>query len=495
MRVVREMIGRYVASAAAQMSLFRSRSRIKTIDETVPDYEFYDRLRRGKARGYTLGGLFSSRIEKVFAAWVLGSGVEVTLVEDAGDDPDNPVNYTNGLLADFIAALLTDQQNDDEDIDDAGGSLLMRLYRDHLGLGDQYVIVNADGSLSVPSPDTVTVERDELDYRRVLAVKVETRTGQHTIIDEYRADGRTVTVKKGAQIESTEEYDNLLGMIPVVHLAHERGRNETNGHSIHEALRPLYDQYDDVIYKQLDGAKLLGNPLLTFEGMEDVSSVKNANAPATQDTYTDKDGTTQTRDQMEIDSNAVFLVGKGGSAKFIGPQVGFSADTQQALKTLFLLVLDYTGIPEFIWGNELSSARASAEVQLDQWVRDVQGRQRDAQGWLLKLCRLWLRTRAWVDPGVVIGNLQAEWPELLGEDDEVLRKKIELGLRENLLTRATALALLGLVDDPKKEVEEAEAEADARREALFPEGDTFDFQQRLNQEQGDDGQNVQGAIA
>jgi hypothetical protein len=128
---------------------------------------------------------------------------------------------------------------------------------------------------------------------------------------------------------------------------------------------------------------------------------------------------------------------------------------------------------------------------MEQWVRDVQGRQRDAQGWLLKLCRIWLRTISLLDPFVIVGDLQVEWPDLIGADEEIKRKKIELGLREGLLTRATALRLLELVDNALEESQAAEDEADARREAMFPEGDTLDFRNRLEQDEaGDNGADV-----
>ena len=237
-------MGRYVLGDA-QASIFRSRATPVTIDKTRPDYEFYDKLRRGKAEGYKLGGLFAARIEHIFASWTLGQSLTVKLAESG--DPDNledPRNYTDGLLADFFGANQT---------------LLTDTEKNKLGLGDQWIIVNADGTLSVPSPDTVDVRRNPLDYRLVEAVTVTTKLESVTIVDEYRADGRTVTIKSmvnGQQREIVQNYQNLIGRIPVVHLAHGMSGNETNGHSIHEQLLPLYDQYDDTIYKQLDGAKL-----------------------------------------------------------------------------------------------------------------------------------------------------------------------------------------------------------------------------------------------
>jgi len=217
---VAEMIGRYVV-AGAQLNVFRSRARVKTVDETIPDYEFYDRLRRCKAEGFTLAGLFCARIERILAAWVLGDGVTVTLHEGAatGTLAARRRDYTNGLLAEFIAGLLDAGQDEAGaalEVDAGQGAQLLALYRDSLGLGDQYVIMNVDGTLSIPSPDTVTIQRNMLDYRRWDAVIVVTKLNGWEITDEYRRLDRTVTYKEGGEVRAVQTYPNLLGVIPVV---------------------------------------------------------------------------------------------------------------------------------------------------------------------------------------------------------------------------------------------------------------------------------------
>lgn len=467
--VVRELIGRYVMGDA-QFTLFRSRSYVKSYDETIPNYQFWDMLRRGKAKGYSLGGLFAKRIERIFASWVIGQDLAVTLAESGNPDSDtDPRNYTDGKIADFINENYT---------------LLLDVKKDALGLGDQYAIVNIDASLSVPSPETVTIKRNDLDYRTVEAYTITTRLDKYTITDEYMLNQRIVTVKEGSRVISTQVFENLIDRIPVVHIAHGRSGNECYGHPIHEELRPLYDQYDDLIYKQLDGAKLLGNPLLAFVGMEDINAVQNANQPAQNDTYTDKDGNTATRAQLNIDTNAVLLVGKGGDAKFVAPPTGFTADTQQALKTLFLLLLDHTGIPEFIWGNELSGSHATAEVQMTQWTLDIKAMRRHDEAWLLELCDIWLATVALTDPQIVVDRLTVQWPALIEEDKDILLKFIDFAKTNNLLTDKTALELLELVDDPAEEAAEAKAEGDEKRKQMMEENETMAFNSRLAQDQG-----------
>jgi hypothetical protein len=474
-RPVRELIGRYVLGNA-QSTLYKSRSYVRTTDETRPDYEFWDKLRRCKAKGYTLSGLFCQRIENIFATWVLGQGVEIALAEsgEPGNE-DDPRNITDQAIADFL---------------EANAGILLDVFRDKLGLGDQWIIVNADGSLSIPSPDTVEPEWSELDYRQLIAVKVTTKTDKETIEDRYGSTYRIVTVKEGGKVTAEMTFENLIGRIPVIHVPHARSGNETYGHPIHEELRPLYDQYDDLIYKQIDGAKLLGNPIPTFEGMEDITQVIDQNAPAEDSTYIDKDGNEVTHTQLTLDQNSVMLVGVGGSFKFVGPAVGFTDDTKAALKSLFLLLLDHTGIPEFIWGGEMSSARASTETQMDQWVRDIKGRQVDNADWLREVVEIWLAIAALVDAQLVLDELTVTWPEIVPQDVQILLDKLTFAKDRNLITDRTALALLDIVPNPEPEALEAQVEADERREALFPDGSTFDFQQDVNAAQQEENENA-----
>ncbi len=44
---------------------------------------------------------------------------------------------------------------------------------------------------------------------------------------------------------------------------------------------------------------------------------------------------------------------------------------------------------------------------MTQWVRDIEARQKAAEGWLLDLCEIWLATMALTDGGIVQGSLQS----------------------------------------------------------------------------------------
>ena len=120
---------------------------------------------------------------------------------------------------------------------------------------------------------------------------------------------------------------------------------------------------------------------------------------------------------------------------------------------------------------------------MDQWIRDIKGRQVDNAGWLRELVEIWLSVAALVDAQVVLDDLVVVWPEVLPADVQTLLDKLTFAKDHGLITDKTALTLLDIVSNPEQEAQDAQAEADERREALFPDGDTLGFRQDMNMAQ------------
>ncbi len=452
---VSEIVGRVAFGASAFWKTRTARS----VDATQTDYEFWDHLRRGQTPGYQFGGLFAQPIAEIITSYMLGKGLGARLTDSKGDEsPDSPRGYTNTLLARFLGRI---------------HGLLLTLIEDDLSLGDQYVIVNPDSSLSVPSPDMVEMIYDETDYRKVIRCVVTTKLDAATITDEYRLDGRTVTLHfADSRADVVQRYENLIGRLPVVHFPNDRSSNETHGRSYCEPLLPAFARYDDVTAKLLSGAEMMGNPVPSIEGLEDLRQVEVANETSEDETYTDKAGNEETRKVLKMDRDPMFLIGKGGKLEFKSPAVGFTKDNRDALKSLFLLILDKTRIPEFLWGGAIASSKASAETQYPPFVQFIEGRRAklaglaaddllgaEAQGGLFELIDIWLRMRRLVDPKVVVGPVALDWPELSEVDEQLRLEWVKFLSERNALPDEQAVALSDLVDDPAAAVEAARAEA------------------------------------
>lgn len=475
---VSEIVGRVTYNV---YTLWRTSVSGKTIDETRTDYAFWDKLRRGKLDGYRLGGLFCTPATQIVAGHVWGAGPTLALT-DGGVDENDARTYTDTLLARWLSNEL---------------GRLVRVLEDLYALGDQFLIVNPDGSLAVANPETVSITRDPLNWTRPVAYTIVTRTDDATVTDEYRLDGRTVTIEWHkaqptlgvvAGQKQTLKFANLIGRLPVVHWACDRGANEVAGRPIYEAMLRLFSRYDDLLEKALDGAELMGNPIPTFEGLENIQETIDVNATNEDEIYTDLEGNSETRKVIRFDRQAAIFAGKGGRFDFKSPTVGFTEDIRAMLKSLFLLLLDHARIPEYLWGGAISSSKASAETQAPPFAQYIEMRRMqlegsgaddllgtDAQGGLLELADVWLRTRALVDQRVVVAPVRAEWPPVMSEDERLVLDKVQYARGVGLLTGETALEKLDLVDDPaselaKAEAEVAEAEAASREfEALLTE--------------------------
>ena len=463
--VVKEIIGRNLVTSP--LWAYRSKN---SVDGTITDYEFWDKLRRGKAEGFKFGGLFCQPLTQIIASFVMGSGIQAKLVSDMDDtnregDTDaseSNVEYTNNLLGRFMSR---------------SHALFVRMTEDLYALGDQYIAVNPDGSLSVPSPELVDVEADEQDYRRETKVTVTAKLPKWIIKDEYTETGRTVTATPQGSTanvrrdEQVIQYENLIGRLPIVHWANDRGTNELFGRPIYEALYRLFSRYDDLIEKAIDGAELMGNPIPTFEGMENIDETIDANATIDDEEYTDAEGNEETRKLIKWDTLSTLFIGKGGNFKFASPGAGWTEDIRNVLKSLFLLMLDFTRVPEGVWGGAISSSRASLDAQLPPFHTYIEGRRValegegsddqlgvEAQGGLYELIDIWLRTKKLTDPRVVVGPVVIKWPELDTQSMDVLLKWVEYLHGVGVLDNETTLSLSGLVEEPAAIIEKAKKE-------------------------------------
>ncbi|MBZ0291417.1 MAG: hypothetical protein K8L99_02510 [Anaerolineae bacterium] len=456
-QVIRQIIGRVVWTTSNIWNNLRA-----SVDTKKPDYAWWDQFRRGEKKGFRLSGLLAKPAAEIMASWVLGDGIDIRL--QTADE------YTDTLLNRWSRRIL---------------SLLIQVIVDLYGLGDQYVIVNPDGSLSVPSPETVDAKYSTLDHRRLEKVTILNKLDKAELVDEYRLDGRTIRVKNtskepldtpygivGAGQEISWEFENLIGRIPVVHFANERSANETHGRPMYEALYEWFSWYDDLLQKALVGAKRLSNPILAFVGLDDPAATKRANESPEEETYADEDGTERTRDRTEVDEDTpVMYAGKGGDAKFIGPGIGFTTDIRNMLKVLYLLFMEHLHLPDVVMGFEMSAARASAVEQIKTFFAHITFRRvalegvgtddtlgLGARGGLLELTDIWLRMRALTDSRVVIGPVDVSWPELSDKDAKLTKEWADSMHQRGVITDEMYVSLSERVEDPAGEIEKAREE-------------------------------------
>lgn len=468
--VIREIVGRVASS-----NLWTMRA-ASTIDTTKADYAYWDRLRRGMVQGAKLAGLFAKPAAEIKTDWIMGEGYSVELATDA-TQADNPgIQYTNQLLTSLTAR---------------SKATMMQMVNDLKSEGDQYVVINADGSFSIPSPDTVDYQYDELDYRQPKRATITTKTSKFTATDEYRLDGRTLTINTSVQTLADDlmadgyesignnayrkQFENLIGRLPVVHFANDRSANETHGRPMYEALLHLFGRYDAELEKALDAAEIMSNPIPVFT-LEDTEASEDANANPDPEQWTDANGTTRTRTQIEFDRFATIFLrvlddGTKEGFDLVSPDSGYTNDIKAMLKVLFLLILEHLRIPEVVWGGELGQARASASEQMKTFYMHIAGERlrlegagadellgMSAQGGIHEVMDIWLRMRALWDRQVVLAPVRIKWSALGEADDEMNLKWADSLHKDGIITDETKVEMSGRVEDAAAEVAAAKAQ-------------------------------------
>jgi len=450
-----ELIGR-VSTTVTAFSVWRHQA---TLDWTKVDYTFWDRARRGKAQGLDLSGLFLKPLASKTAAWVMG----------------HPPTWDaeNEATAQALNAWWQEHQAD-----------IQRAYRESLGLGDCYLVINADLSVTLKSPDVVTPLVASDDYSRIVGWRIR-ETYPHpaelsrkmTVTDDYYADRRERTIEIEGGAPRTETYRNLIGRLPVVHIPNEPGGNEVFGHPEGEALLSLLHRYGEVFDAAIEGNIRQGRatPAAEFADAEAVEQFFSHYAQQTSQVL--PDGTTETNYVIDFDADKFLAI----AGKFDWKSPGsFSGDVEAILGLMFYLLLQHTEIPEFVWGNAIASSKASAEAQMPAFVRWVEGKRTAARSWIGEVAATVAAYLALFEPGVRADeDLQVQWEDLTGEDGRLTLDAVTWAFAEGLLDEQTALQMAPLdvpdIQGVLQKARQERAEAEARQHE-------FEYQDQLEAE-------------
>lgn len=377
-----------------------------TRDFSTADYRYWDRARRAKARGLEISGLLLKPLGSKVAAWAMGKPPTWSAASAAA----------GSALNDWWAGHHAE---------------ILRGYEEALNLGDAYLVINADLSVTVLPPQVVEPMLDgegrvagwrvtESNEYRVMSHEGKDSkqvSGSVTIVDEYMASERVRRVLRGGVSVRTERYPNLIGRVPVIHIANRYGADEFYGRPEGDALIPALQRYGEVIDAAIRGNIRQGRPTPVIEKMGTAEQVRKFwEKFGRRETQTLLDGTTEAVDVIDFDPDQLLTLGGEAVFKYAAPG-SFSGDTQTLLGVLFYLVLQHAEIPEAIWGASIPSSRASAETQMEPFIRWIEKKRGLAESWMLDAARVVLAYLAAVDWRIDAGTgLRIGWAALTEAD-------------------------------------------------------------------------------
>lgn len=479
---IAEMIGR---NERSDYYKFRQYHSLYTVDPHRTDYEWWDRFRNGRQPGFELSGLLARPISEIISFYAFGNKPQYSLA--INDDSKEQISdstrlYTNQVIARWVAENV---------------SVLLNMLVDLYCLGDQFVFMNLDGSLSIPSPDTVRVIRDLSDPQRILEVVVTIKFETSLIEEHFTAERRWKVYRLAGQEPVVEQFDNILGMIPMVIFSCNKTGNELFGRPLFEALvggdrttaGGLLQWKNELLLKTLEGMRIMGNPIPTFSKVTNVQQTVDANAPATPSTYEDGYGATVSRREIAFDDRGGIVT--SGEFGLVTPPVGFSKDMETVDRRLDLLMYSHTHIPEFLWGGAVEASKASTEVQTPPFVVYIGGKRvqldstRTKMDGMLALVYLMLVVKRLTDPKVHVGDVQSRYQSITVEEDQIkLQKAIFASNEANpLIDDVETLTLLDISNDPVKSVQKAKEEQKQKlkeQQELMAQQQEDDFRTALN---------------
>ncbi len=426
-----------------------------TMDAGKTDYEFWDLARFCLIEGLEISGVFFKPISSKITSYVLGRSPFFELEDE----------YTQNTLSDWFRLNY---------------GVIQETYDEARQLGDMYLIVNPDLTLTPVSPTMVDPIVADDDYSKIIGWRVEQVFPHPTnpmarmgIINEFYADRRVIIKTFFGTITSTEVYRNFIGIPPIVHVPVNRKANEMFGRPDGYPLLPLLNEYNEVLFAGLTGNKRQGRPTPTFSKLGDAGAVAKFEQMYGQ-TQTQKldDGTTRKYTSYDFDADQLVILGGTGEFNWASPEP-FATETEKFLALLFYLIVQHSEIPEFVYGTAISSSKASAEAQIDPFTRFIERQQNVAATWIRQLALIVLRYMALTDRKIKIdANMRVAWKPVTDKDGTLVLDAIDIGMTAKVLDRKTILSLLPLnLQRPDEilrtsEKEFADAEA-AQEEAVF----------------------------
>jgi len=406
------------------------------------DYDFWTRAYYCKVAGLEVSGLFIRPIVHKIPAWVLGS-LPVFLLKS---------KRTQKRLDEWFALHHED---------------VMRAYEGSLKHGDAFFVINADRSVTLVPPNCVDpiVAPDDYGKRigwRIRQVFAHPEDGslKMTVTDEYYIDRRVHTEEFSNGRTARRIYPNLIGIIPVVHVANHPGEGEQFGHPEAEALLDLLHRYGQILEASVEGNILQGRPtpVIAFNTVQDLNafwrrygSKASAKLP---------DGTTRESESISIDMSDVLTL-SGATMDYKSPG-SFADDAVKILGLLFYLIIEHLEVPEFVFGNAIEGSKASAETQMPVFEVFITARQKACTPWILEVCRI---VQAYEE---IISPERREDPILqwakLTQNGRMVLDAVNWAFGEGLLDEKTALTLLPIdIENPDEVLKKAKRDAELRQ--------------------------------
>lgn len=413
-----------------------------TRDWSRVNHQFWDRVRHGSEPNLTLSGGIASAAAKRVAGWALET-MPIIISE-------------NKDLAWTLNSWLRRNR-----------SKVLKAYEESRIIGDAFIIINPDSSVSLQPVWLAEPLVDEDTYSKIVGWSFVQRYTRpvignaigKTIEDRYIYD----KVMRFVDGQLVETFKHPSGMLPVIHIANNADLDEVFGNPDAAPMLDLLYEINEVLRAGLTGNKLQGRPTPVFERLGDADAVGEfMNANSINEEFPDSTGAIKTEPSFVFDADQAVALSGDAQFKYVSPQP-FIGETERLLNILIEYFAQNIQTPMFVLGMAVSSSKAATESQMPVFVRFIKTQRLAAEEWLRPMLE--------VVKAMAVGDGDADWEdefdfvwrELSLRDERLVLDTVNAAYGAGLISKTTAIQNLPVVsvDDVEGEIERTQSEQDS----------------------------------
>lgn len=471
-RTIRGKVGQGFFSRNLTNSLW---GKSTTIDYVRNDYDLYRSLYfgasiNGKGRDMQTGAMFAKAIVNSAAGFAIGDGFKISMDEKHAKVEQKINDWIEGNRSAILDVVRHQMRDGDA-----------YLYVDEYGTIDEFDAKNVDVMLDPMTGEVIGYDINEI-YEEVTPEGVKQKWN---MLRQYRTDSirylkfkdnqreqaeviynRVFTSEGAVEPTENQQYfvdDIIPRALPVVHFANDPEPRAVYGNS--ELLNCLtgIQNYTAVISNATKGVIYNSSPVPYITGVASPDRVaSDSNKNETDDTDKTNWGPDTVLYFADKEANAGFLQANG-----------FMADTGQLLEYYFMLIVQASETPEFVFGTGIQGSRASVETQMPIVTQKAERKRAQLEHPFKQLIDAYIDRRIRLsDPDFLkLKNadyeINIEFPDLQMEDKSLTLNIVKEMLAQGILSEETALSLVlgDKIPDITKEIEEAHKDAEAKVEA------------------------------
>ena len=248
---------------------------------------------------------------------------------------------------------------------------------------------------------------------------------------------------------------NPMGVIPIVEFNQNKLSFDNVGYSDLSGAMKIISVYHQVLESTINNSLYNSQPTLKFTGLDadPLEFIRRMYG----------DVNLESGDVLEMnglyDVFGGYYLSGNQDVNWLNVPTTASA-SKEILNVLFYILVQVTGVPEWVLGAGMEGAWATVKQQSIPLLQKIRSKRMDITDSLMLMNRTAHTIQGYYDPESVTEvddyTCQILWGDVLTSDMDLTLRLVEFMLTNHFITKETAVSIIGLVNDPTGELKKAQ---------------------------------------